>query len=72
MNKEDKIIFYNQFINQYHILHKIYKNLEFDLTLYENENKEDIEIIKNDYNEMKEIKWQFIKLYSSIIAKYCK
>jgi hypothetical protein len=72
MNKEERKKMNNHFIKQYQILDNISKNLEFDLTFYENENKEKIEKMKDDYKEIKKIKYEYLKLYSMIISKFYK
>ncbi len=72
MNKEERKKMNNHFIKQYQILDNICKNLEFDLTFYENENNENKEKMKDDYNEIKKIKYEYLKLYSMIISKFYK
>jgi ASC-1-like (ASCH) protein len=67
----EKKLFYDYFIKQYQILDNMYKNLEFDLIMYENEkNEEKSKIVKDKYDKLKDIKWEFIKLHSTIIAEY--
>lgn len=66
MEIEDKKIFYDSLVKQYQILNNMYKNLEFDLTFCENE--EERKIIITKYEKLKDIKNQFIRLQSAIIA----
>jgi hypothetical protein len=69
MNKQQKDDFTYQFMKQYKFLKLISVNLEFDLYL-SSENEEEIKNIEKKQLELKNIKEQLVKIYSTIIADF--
>lgn len=69
MNKQQKDDFTYQFMKQYKFLKCISLNLNFDLCLC-SENEEEIKNIEKKQLELKNIKEQLIKIYSTIISEF--
>jgi hypothetical protein len=68
MNKDQKDEITKLFIKQYQIINEINQNLDYDLYLCF-EGEKEIEYLKKKSINIKKIKNELIKIYSSIISE---